>query len=216
MKPRFVLPWTIAFVGGLLIAPSAPGEGYARVCVTSLDADSAETVLAAGASPTAGKKLIVHLDSSVECTALIVPLMEKDSRLANGWRPQVVLLPQWTEKTLPDPSSAWEWRKTRDSFDLWIFFFKRDAAGFEEIQKLVAAMQNLKVSNQVLAQQTRRLCKMLSSRMSGDAPIPRGPKANPTLVGGTKRRIDFPWRDYAQKVLLNDTLEGELVVRHGQ
>jgi len=32
-----------------------------------------------------GEKLVVHLDTSVECTALIVPLMEKDSRLANGF-----------------------------------------------------------------------------------------------------------------------------------
>ena len=57
---------------------------------------------------------------------------------------------------------------------------------------------------------------MLGSRMSSNAPISQGAKANATLIGGTKRQVDFPWRDYAWKVPLNDTLEGELVVRYGR
>lgn len=203
-------------ISGLWLAPCARSETYARVCVTSIDADSKEAVLTEGSSASTGKKLVAHLDASAECTVLIVPLVEKSTRLVNGWRPQMVLLPQWTEKTLPNSRAVWEWSKAGDSFEIWIFFFKRDAAGLEEIQKLVTAMQNSNLNEQVLAQQTRRLCETLSSRMSGDAQIVQGPKAKAVLIGGTKRRVDFPWRDYAQRVPLNDALDGQLVLRHGR
>jgi hypothetical protein len=128
----------------------------------------------------------------------------------------MVSLPEWDEKTLPDSRAAWEWNKAGDSFELWIFFFKRDAAGLDEIQKLVAAMQGATANNQVLAQQTRKLCEKLSSRMSGNTRIVQGPKADATLVGGAMRDGTFPWRDYAQKVPLNNALEGELVQRYGR
>jgi hypothetical protein len=197
-------------------ASSARGESYARVCATTIDSESNETPLGDSSAPGAGEKLVVHLDASTQCVALILPLAEKNSRLANGWRPQMVGLPEWDERKLPASPAIWNWNKGADPFDLWIFFFKRDAAGLEEVQKLVTAMQNLKVNEQVLAQQTRKLCEKLSSRMSGNAQIVQGPKADATLIGGTKRRLDFPWRDYARKVPLNDALEGELVVRHGR
>jgi hypothetical protein len=215
MKPRFILSLAVLVISGLWLAPCARSESYARVCVTTLDADSKEAVLVEESSSRPGKNLVVHLDASTECAALIVPLVEKHSSLANAWRPQLVWLPQWTEKTVPGSGAVWQWNKAGDPFELWIFFFKQDAAGLKEIQKLVAAMQSSKVNSQVLAQQTRKLCEMLSSRMSGDAQIVQGPKAEAVLIGGTKRRVDFPWRDYAQRVPLNDALEGDLVVRHG-
>jgi hypothetical protein len=77
-------------------------------------------------------------------------------------------------------------------------------------------MQQANVSEQLLAQQTRKLCDMLAPRMSGNAKTAQGPKASSTLIGGTTRQADFPWRDYATKVALNDALEGELVLRHGR
>jgi hypothetical protein len=214
MNPRLILCLGVLVVADVWLTPCALGEGYARVCVTTVDADL-ETVFSETSRPNEGRKLTVHLDASTECTALVLPL-ETNSRLVKGWRPQVVLLPQWTEKTLPAPPLAWEWGKAGDPFELRIFFFKQDAAGLKEMQKLVAAMQSSKVNSQVFAQQTRKLCEMLSSRMSGDAQIVLGPKADATLIGGTKRRVEFPWRDYAQKVPLNDALEGQLVLRHGR
>jgi hypothetical protein len=197
-------------------APSARGESYARVCATTVDSESNETPLSDSSAPGPGEKLVLHLDASTQCVALTLPLVEKNSRLANGWRPQMVGLPEWDEKKLPASPAIWNWNKGADPFELWIFFFKRDAVGLEEIQKLVTAMQNPRVEDQVLAQQTRKLCDKLSSRMSGKVQIVPGAKANAMLVGGTKRRLDFPWRDYAQKVPLTDTLEGELVLRHGR
>jgi hypothetical protein len=128
----------------------------------------------------------------------------------------MVVLPQWDERTLPDSRAAWEWNKSGEPFELWIFLFKRDAAGLDEISKLVAAMQNPKSDERVLAQQTRLLCDKLSSRMSGTQQIMKGPKAGAALVGGAMRATEFPWRDYAEKVTLNDALEGTLVVRHGR
>jgi hypothetical protein len=214
MKLRSNLCSAVFVIVGVWLVPCARGESYARVCATTVDADAKEAALVDRSAESTGKKLVVHLDASIECAALIVPLVEKGSRLANGWRPQMVLLREWTEKALPDP--PWEWHKAGDPFELWIFFFKRDAAGLEEIQKLVAAMQASKVNDQVLAQQTRKLCEMLSSRMRGNAQIVQGPKADAALIGGTTRRADFPWRDYAQKVPLNDALEGQLVLRHGR
>lgn len=199
-----------------LLAPFALAESYARVCATTIDTDSKEAVLAESSVAGTGKKLVVHLDASTQCVALILPLAEKSSRLANNWRPQMVSLPEWDEKTLPDSRTAWEWNKAGDSFELWIFFFKRDAAGLDEIQKLVAAMQNSNVNDQVLAQQARKLCEKLSSRMSGNAKIVQGPKAGAALIGGAMRDGTFPWREYAKKVALNSALEGESVLRHGR
>lgn len=210
----------LGYVGPFLFilsfAPFALAESYARACVTTVGADSQEAVLGESSSAKTGEQLVVHLDASTECAALIVPLAEKTSRLANGWRPQMVALPEWDERKLPAPPAIWNWNKGANAFELWIFFFKRDAAGIEEIQKLVTAMQNANVTDNVLAQQTRKLCEKLSSRMSGNAQIVQGPKADAALIGGTTRRVDFPWRDYAQKVRLNDALEGELVLRHGR
>jgi hypothetical protein len=195
---------------------SAPAENYARICSTTVDAESNETPLAGASAPGPGEKLVVHLDASAECVALILPLVEKGSRLANGWRPQIVGLPQWEERKLPAPPAVWNWNKGADPFELWIFFFKRDAAGLDELQKLVAAMQDPSLNEKVLAQQTRKICEKLDTRMSGKQPINQGPKARTALVGGTVRSTEFQWRDYAQKVVLNEAFEGALVVRHGR
>jgi hypothetical protein len=197
-------------------ASPGPVESYARVCATTIDAQSNETPLADSSAPGPEEKLLVHLDASAECVALILPLIEKGSRLANGWRPQMVALPQWDERRLPAPPAAWNWNQGADPFELWIFFFKRDTAGLDEIQKLVAAMQNASLDDRVLVQQTRKLCEKLSPRMTGKQPIIPAPKANTALVGGTVRGTEFPWRDFAQRIPLNDAFEGVLVLRHGR
>ena len=197
-------------------ALSAQADSYARICAATVDAESNETPLADTSVPGAGEKLVVHMDASTACVALILPLIEKGSRLANGWRPQMVALPEWDERKLPAPPVVWNWNKGADPFELWIFFFKRDAAGLDEIQKLVAAMQSATLDEKVLAQQTRKLCEKLNPRMTGKQPIIPGAKARTALVGGTVRSTEFPWRDYAQKVALSDAFEGALVLRHGR
>jgi len=215
MQLRWItLFWLSTFA--VWFTPSARAESYARVCPTTVDAESNETPLANASAPGAGEKLVVHLDASTQCVALILPLIEKGSRLANGWRPQMVALPEWDERKLPAPPAVWNWNKGAGPFELWIFFFKRDTAGLDEIQKLVAAMQNPTLDEKVLAQQTRKLCEKLNPRMTGKQPIIPGAKAVAALVGGTVRSTEFPWRDYAQKVVLNDAFEGALVVRHGR
>ncbi len=218
MKPRLaVLCWCA--LPSLLItsfASPAHADSYARVCATTIDAESNETPLSGSSAPGPGEKLLVHLDASAECVALILPLVEKSSRLANGWRPQMVGLPRWDERRLPAPPAVWNWNKGADPFELWIFFFKRDAAGLDEIQKLVSAMQSPTLDEKVLAQQTRKLCEKLNPRMTGKQPIIPGAKAGTALVGGTIRSTEFPWRDYAQKVALSDAFEGALVLRHGR
>ena len=128
----------------------------------------------------------------------------------------MVTLPQWDERTLPNSRAAWEWNQNGQSFELWIFFFKRDASGVAEIQKLVGAMQNSPSNEKLLSQQTRKLCELLGPRMSGKQPILQEHKATVALVGGSVRGTEFPWRDYAEKVNLNDSLEGTLVMRHGR
>jgi hypothetical protein len=208
--------WGTLFFLVAALAPRARAESYARVCATTVDAESNETPLAEISVPDAGEKLVVHLDSSAECVALILPLVEKGSRLANGWRPQMVGLPEWDERKLPAPPAVWNWNKGADPFELWIFFFKRDAAGLDELQKLVAAMQSPTLDEKVLAQQTRKLSEKLNPRMTGKQPIIQGAKAAAALVGGAVRSPEFQWRDYAQKVELNDAFEGALVVRHGR
>jgi hypothetical protein len=215
MQPRRITLLLVSIVA-VWFTPSARAEGYARVCTTTVDAESNETPLAEASAPGPGEKLVVHMDASTECVALILPLIEKGSRLANGWRPQMVALPQWDERKLPAPPAVWNWNKGADPFELWIFFFKRDAAGIDEIQRLVAAMQTSSLDEKVLAQQTRKLYEKLNARMTGKEPIIPGAKAVTALVGGTVRSTEFPWRDYAQKVELNEAFEGALVVRHGR
>jgi hypothetical protein len=215
MQPRWItLLWLSIFV--VWFTPSVRAESYARVCATTVDAESNETSLGDTSAPGAGEKLVVHLDASTQCVALILPLIEKGSRLANSWRPQLVALPEWDERKLPAPPAVWNWNKGADPFELWIFFLKRDAAGLDEIQKLVAAMQSPTLDEKVLAQQTRKLCEKLNPRMTGKQPIIPGAKASTALVGGTVRSTEFPWRDYAQKVVLSDAFEGALVLRHGR
>jgi hypothetical protein len=198
------------------LAPFARAESYARVWVTTVDAESNEIPLAESSAPGPEERLVAHLDASADCVALILPLVEKGSRLANGWRPQMVALPEWDERKLPAPPAVWNWNKGADPFELWIFFFKRDATGLDELQKLVAAMQNTTLDEKVLVQQTRKICEKLDTRMTGKRPINQGPKASTVLVGGAVRGTEFPWRDYAQKVVLKDAFEGALVVRHGR
>jgi hypothetical protein len=128
MQPRWItLLWLSILV--VWFTPSARAESYARVCATTVDAESNEAPLAETSAPGAGEKLVVHVDASTQCVALILPLVERNSRLANGWRPQMVGLPEWDERKLPAPPAVWNWNKGADPFELWIFFFKRDAAG---------------------------------------------------------------------------------------
>jgi hypothetical protein len=211
-----MIRWGALFLLIAALSPYARAESYSRVCATTVDAESNEAPLAESSAPGPEEKLVVHLDASAECVALLVPLVEKGSRLANSWRPQMVGLPEWDERKLPAPPVVWNWNKGADPFELWIFFFKRDAAGLDEIQKLVAAMQSPTLDEKVLVQQTRKLCEKLNPRMTGKQPIIPGAKASTALVGGTVRSTEFPWRDYAQKVVLSDAFEGALVLRHGR
>lgn len=211
----FLLVLTAALSLLSILSQRAEASEYARVCVSTADGASNEAPLDASSAPGSKTKVMVHLDASAECAALIVPLLKNGSRLANGWRPQFVSLPQWDEKVLPATPAVWSW-KEGDSFELWVFFFNRDAAGLEEIRKLVTTMQNSTANDQMLAQQTRKLCERLGERMSGKEEIAHGPKANAALVGGRTRSTSFPWRDYALKVVLNGAREGKLVLRHGR
>ena len=77
-------------------------------------------------------------------------------------------------------------------------------------------MQSSTLDEKTLTQQTHKICEKLDARMTGKQPIIQGPKASTALVGGAVRGAEFPWRDYAQKVVLNDAFEGVLVVRHGR
>ena len=129
----------------------------------------------------------------------------------------MVELAQWDEKTLPDSRKVWDWNKGADPFELWIFFFKRDAPSVGTFRILVAAMESPTLGDKTLAQQTTKLYEALGGRMTGTQDIIKGPKAGAALCGWCDARWNnFPWRDYAQKVVLNDALEGELVLRHGR
>jgi hypothetical protein len=198
------------------LAPFARAESYARVCVSTVDAELNEAPLSEKSLPAPGAKLVLHLDASSACAALILPLVENGRKLANGWRPQIVELAQWEEKILPDSRTVWDWNKGAEPFEFWIFFFKRDAPSVATFRILVAAMENPTLNEKTLAQQTTKLYEILGNRMTGTQDIIKGPKAGATLIGGSVRGSQFPWRDFAQKVVLNDAFEGALVVRHGR
>lgn len=215
-RSLIVLGYVGVFLFITSLAPFVRAESYARVCVTTVDAESNEAPLSEKSLPAPGAKLVVHVDANSTCAALIVPLVENGKKLANGWRPQMVELAQWDEKTLPDSRRVWDWNKGADPFELWIFFFKRDAPGIGTFRILVAAMESPTLNEKTLAQQTTKLYEALGGRMTGTQDIIKGPKAGATLIGGSMRSSNFPWRDYAQKVVLNDAFEGALVVRHGR
>lgn len=52
--------------------------------------------------------------------------------------------------------------------------------------------------------------------MMGTARIVHGPKATANPSGGAVRADEFPWRDFAHRVELNDAMESLLVIRHGR
>src|SRR5436853_4726104 len=110
MKPSWINLF-LALLSILAVWPasSARGESYARVCATTVDSESKEAPLGDSSAPGTGEKLVVHLDASTQCVALILPLTEKTSRLANGWRPQMVGLPEWDERKLPTSPAMWNW-----------------------------------------------------------------------------------------------------------
>src|SRR5262249_47122561 len=51
----------------ILFASSTRAESYARVCATTVDAESNETLLTEKSAPAPGEKLLVHMDASAEC-----------------------------------------------------------------------------------------------------------------------------------------------------
>lgn len=216
MKRHSPVRWLLPLLLLLWSAGMGRAENYARACVSILDADANEAPLDEKTSPALGRKVLVHLDANTACTALIVPLVENGKKLANEWRPQMASLAEWEEKVLPDSRSPWNWNKEADPFELWIFFFKPDAPAISTFRILVAAMQGPTLNDQTLAQQTTKLNEALGTRLSGSQNIVQGPKAGATLVGGSVRSANFPWRDFAHKVVLNDAFEGVLVVRHGR
>jgi hypothetical protein len=68
MQPRWI---TVLWLSILVVwfTPSARAESYARVCATTVDAESNEAPLAETSAPGAGEKLVVHVDASTQCVA---------------------------------------------------------------------------------------------------------------------------------------------------
>jgi hypothetical protein len=211
-----VILFPLRFLIVLALAPSVYADGYARVSVALADKEDNERPFTETSSPISGEKLNIYFDTNRECVVLVVPFAIRGQKMANRWRPQMAVLKEWEERKLPQYPIVWDWSKTSEAFEFWVFFFRSDAAGLGEMRSLIAAMQNPQLDDKVLAQQTRLLHELLGDRMSGTARVVHGPKASANPSGGAVRADEFPWRDFAYRVELNNALEGLLVIRHGR
>ena len=75
MQPRWI---TLLWLSILVVWFTSPAraESYARVCATTVDAESNEAPLAETSAPGAGEKLVVQLRNTFKCLAGLLCLFE--------------------------------------------------------------------------------------------------------------------------------------------
>jgi hypothetical protein len=169
---------------------------YGRACVTVVDAAAkTEALLAAGTPPGPERFVTVHLDANSPCEVLVVAFAKKDGRLAFGWRPAVLTLPQWEERTVGQ--GRWAWKQTGEQFEVFALFFAPGSADAAQIKKLVAAMQEPKSEAKMIEMQTQKLHELIGHAMADKDLSKFRAKEKIVEVAGAVRGDSFPWREFA-------------------
>ena len=213
----------MANIGVLFIPPPSAraNEPYGRAClvVEELSPEDPQhvttTVFDDSSKPGQRKRLALYVDATVDSHVLVAAFNDKDRRLTNGWRPQLVELKEWEERRLPLAPVAWEWLTQADAFDVYIVFLERVAEGFETLQNLVAAMQDPQADPVLLDLQAKKLREEIARWMTRQEGPTFHAGASSSAWGGTLRGQPFPWPKMAQKATMRANGHGVLIYRHG-
>ena len=208
------------FFVGLIVASIAVAQStldedkpYGRVCVSLFEAGppEKEEPFQTSSPPGPGKTVRAYVDASESCTVLVAAIA-KDGKLANGWRPQLTLVPdEFEEILLPKAPLKWDWSARSAPFDFFVLFLAAGSKEIEEAKKLVEAMQNPKVDDRVLAMQTSKLKELIGRITSQKDKVNQAPISEPE-IGGVFRGAAFPWRQYAQGINFDANKPGVLVL----
>lgn len=214
MKPSalVLLTLVVIWLGGARASEDGEAD-LGRVCISVEEPGSPtrEQVFRSSVEPGAGRKVHVYADASRKCDVLIVPF-RKDGKLANGWRPQLAEVPgEYEEVQMPIAPVEWKWATAAEPFDFYAVFLPAGSREGEELRKLVAAMQNPKHDERLLALQTNKL-RELVSRIAAKKEKRVAATANDPEIGGVFRGSAFPWRQFAQTLELGDGQPGVLIL----
>ena len=140
----------------------------------------------------------MHLDASSSCEALVAAFAKKDGRLAFGWRPAMLTLPEWEEKAVGE--QRWAWKSAAEPFEVFVLFFAPGSVDAAQLKKLVAAMQEPKSEAKLIEMQTNKLHELIGHAMADKDLSKFRAKAETADVAGVMRGDPFPWRKYARGV----------------
>lgn len=187
-------------VAGFVHAAVDEEKPYGRVCISLHEPGPPEKEepfkMSAPAGP--GKTVHAYIDASNKCTVLVAALT-KDGKLANGWRPQLVEVPdEFDEVLLPKMPLKWDWSTASAPFDFYVLFLAPESKDVAEARKLVDAMQAAK-DDRLIAMQTGKLKELIGRITSEKEKVNQAPASEPE-VGGVFRGAAFPWRQFAQGV----------------
>lgn len=202
--------------------PPALVRLYGRACLVVEEASTqADNLLVSTslfdehAMPGPGRRLAVYADASIDSYMVVAAFDDKDRRLTNGWRPQLIQLKAWEEQRLPFAPTTWEWTKQAGGFSVYVVFLKRTAEGVDVFQNLIAAMQDPKAEAALLDLQAKKLREEIITSMGGQEPAVFHAGTAAMAWGGTLRGEPFPWPKLAQKVEFQPNGRGVLLYRHG-
>lgn len=170
---------------------------YGRAAVTVVDAAAkTEAPLKAETKPGPGRFVVVHLDANSPCEALVAAFSKGDGKLAFGWRPAVVVLPEWEEKAVG--KDQWAWKSAAEPFEVFVLFFAPGSADAAPIRKLIAAIKDAKSEGKLLEMQANKLHELIGQAIADKDLSKFSAKAQPSEVAGVLRGDSFPWRQYAR------------------
>ena len=186
---------------------------YGRVCFSVIEPGppEKEVPFRSSVSPAAGKKVKAYIDASHKCTVLLAALT-KDGKLANGWRPQISLVPEeFEEIELPKASVTWDWSSSNGPFDIYVVFLGPSSKAAEEATKLVGAMQTPGSDDRLLTMQSAKLRELIG-RITNEKEKTNQAVVTEPEIGGVFRGSAFPWRELAQSINFDPERPGVLVL----
>ena len=197
-------------------------ESYGRACLAveefSLKTNEKITESAFStqtSQPGPGKRLALYTEANVDALLFAVAFNDRDRKLANNWKPQLVEMNAWEERHLPAPPVTWDWKEGSEPFEIYVVFLKKTSEGSEELKTLVQALQNPAADPKLLNLQTQRLREMIQGWTANQDLTQFHAGAAPTAWGGTLRGAGFPWRQMAEKAVFGTNGRSFLIYRSG-
>ena len=171
--------------------------------------DNEESAFHGASVPGPGKRIVAYAEASFPCVMLVAAFTTKDRKLPHGWRPAMVLLTEWKEKELPDPSLPWTWPASAEPFEFYVLFLNTTARETQEIADAVSLLYKPGSDERVLQLQTARLRELIDRLVADRAPSRGAPPQE--SVGAVFRNGTFPWRDFHRSANFSATRPGIII-----